>query len=462
MLISICNTYAQLNIADDTIKQQLEEKNNLQILGRNDIIVNNFIPLDSLVFKEPNRGFGFHDNVVGLKTYIYDCVYDNTFDYPDLQLCINKVDSTVTFKPMELKCYYDIIGIIRFDKQAKYHQQEIELLKLVPNETLQGHDKEKLSEIFRQWNKYFISTDEYIKRYIVSRYQSRQDDAIIYLLKNENNDIYYIKAYKFGDFNHVEHTKTNTTGCVHIIKSMYIGGRSIGGYKRIDIPYYEQFLKLKDKDVAIYSGNDEYIEDYVTKQPLVNKLNKQYIDNSSPFSSSYFTNPIYAKCSDIFISKDWKVCGLFEQEGAKFSLCLDYEEQCRNNAIRDINKLELTFFRFYGGVIYVKDVIETYKAYQTKTQQARAAAERELLRKQSAEKAQRESDIIAKYGNIFGRAIIKGNVMLGMTQEMCQDSWGFPSDQFNTITSLGTTSTWMYNYKTYLYFQNGKLIKIEN
>lgn len=52
--------------------------------------------------------------------------------------------------------------------------------------------------------------------------------------------------------------------------------------------------------------------------------------------------------------------------------------------------------------------------------------------------------------------------MLGMTQEMCQDAWGYPNDKFDTTTSLGTASIWMYNYNTYLHFENGKVIKIEN
>lgn len=105
MLIGICNTYAQLNIANDAIKQQLEQKNNLQVLGRTDIIDNKFIPLDRLVFQDPDHQFDFHHNVVGLKTYLYGApnhqAPNNGILY-DLQLCINKIDSTVAFKPVKL------------------------------------------------------------------------------------------------------------------------------------------------------------------------------------------------------------------------------------------------------------------------------------------------------------------------------------------------------------------------
>ena len=455
MLIGICNTYAQLNIANDAIKQQLEQKNNLQVLGRTDIIDNKFIPFDSLVFQAPNREFDFHDNVVGLKTYLYDAPYnDNGFSSSrilyDLQLCINKIDSTVAFKPVKLECYYDIIGIIRFDKQAKYHQQEIERLRLVPNEILQGREQNMLSYIFNQWDKYFISTDEYIKTYIVDGNKNR-NGAIIYLLKNEDNDIYYIAAYPWGDY------------------YRYPSVRSFEGYRRIDLPYYERFLELKGKDVAIYyiGEDDKYIKDYITEQPLENKLNKDYmkIDYGEDPLLKYFKNPIYVKCSDIFISEDRVICGLFEQEGAKFSLGL--HPNGKPEWYGDLTSTDLTYFSCYDGrgrcgIMYTKNVIDTYKANQTEAKQARVAAKKELLRKQSAEKAQRESDIIAKYGSTFGKAIVKGDIMLGMTQEMCQDAWGYPHDKFNTTTSLGTVSIWMYNYKTYLHFKNGKLIEIEN
>lgn len=68
--------------------------------------------------------------------------------------------------------------------------------------------------------------------------------------------------------------------------------------------------------------------------------------------------------------------------------------------------------------------------------------------------------LIDKYGEEFGTAISENKVMVGMSEEMCRAAWGTPYDRFNKMTWWGNTSVWVYNYKTYLYFRDGKLKEI--
>ena len=114
-----------------------------------------------------------------------------------------------------------------------------------------------------------------------------------------------------------------------------------------------------------------------------------------------------------------------------------------------------------------KQAQEEAERKQAEAEYARLKAERKAqyqkkLEEEKQRKMQWRVDMINKYGEKYGQAIIEGKVMLGMSPKMCEESWGIPIDKFNTTTVLGTTSTWLYNYKTSLHFVNEKLMKIEN
>ncbi len=64
--------------------------------------------------------------------------------------------------------------------------------------------------------------------------------------------------------------------------------------------------------------------------------------------------------------------------------------------------------------------------------------------------------IIAKYGETFGKTILANQVAVGMTTEMCQDSWVTPNDKIKTTTADGVKEQWIYA-GAYLYFRNNKL-----
>ena len=67
---------------------------------------------------------------------------------------------------------------------------------------------------------------------------------------------------------------------------------------------------------------------------------------------------------------------------------------------------------------------------------------------------------IEKYGSEFGGNINNRKVALGMTKEMCQKSWGYPSERYSRVNSNGTLEIWVY-YSAMLSFSNGKLVQID-
>ena len=76
--------------------------------------------------------------------------------------------------------------------------------------------------------------------------------------------------------------------------------------------------------------------------------------------------------------------------------------------------------------------------------------------------AQNKQDMIEKYGQDKGSLIAKHTIALGMTPEMCMDAWGRPLSISNMIDSSGQYTEWKYNFKTVIYFKDGKVVRILN
>ncbi|MBR3827078.1 MAG: hypothetical protein IKJ38_05140, partial [Alistipes sp.] len=102
------------------------------------------------------------------------------------------------------------------------------------------------------------------------------------------------------------------------------------------------------------------------------------------------------------------------------------------------------------------------EAERAKLRAEEEARHQKWLKEEAERKAQWQAKMIREYGEKYGNAIIEGKVMLGMSQQMCQEAWGRPIDKYNTFTQTTSKSTWLYNYKTFLHFVDGKLVKIEN
>ena len=105
---------------------------------------------------------------------------------------------------------------------------------------------------------------------------------------------------------------------------------------------------------------------------------------------------------------------------------------------------------------------EAYNRVRTEDERERQQRQQEMEKRMANEKQQRRADLIANYGEEFGNMIADNKIVLGMTKDMCYEAWGNPQDKYNTTTSLGNTSVWVYNYKTYLYFYDGVLKQIDN
>ena len=66
------------------------------------------------------------------------------------------------------------------------------------------------------------------------------------------------------------------------------------------------------------------------------------------------------------------------------------------------------------------------------------------------------------YGEKYGNMILLRKVQIGMTKEMCSESWGNPYDINTTSVNGKTSEQWVYENDSYLYFDNGILTAVQN
>ena len=97
-------------------------------------------------------------------------------------------------------------------------------------------------------------------------------------------------------------------------------------------------------------------------------------------------------------------------------------------------------------------------------EQERIRKKNELYWQQLKEKeaSKHHEKMVAKYGTKYGELVTKKQVAVGMTKEMCSDAWGRPLNTYRTTTKYGQSEVWCYNYKTRIYFYNGKVVQIDN
>lgn len=122
-------------------------------------------------------------------------------------------------------------------------------------------------------------------------------------------------------------------------------------------------------------------------------------------------------------------------------------------------------WRHYIIIIKKNDIAILDKRAQI----AKDQKEKEWKQQEQRERQEREKrnavftqQMVSKHGAKYGEMIGKRQVSVGMTQEMCRDAWGRPMNTYRTTTSYGQSEVWCYNYKTRVYFHNGKVVQIDD
>ena len=517
--------YAQLNMGGQ-IKEQLQINNELQVLGRPEDLNHLFIPLDSIKFNTNDPKFEWNDNIVGYKVFYTGRKIGFRAMGPRfsrltgpkkivqnrIYLCENPADSSICFKELPID-YYEVIGIIRYEEQACKYIERFNQLKLIKNPDLLNRDKDILSKfiLYMQEEANLISISDFerdVKLYnknpkfyenLFYVIQASKTQEVYYLPKSEYADVVEGKSVSINEAQRIKQTRGEKSYTDIITNLCYCFGDVFGNNDAfISMPYYDFIVSnIKGKNVSIWLRGNAF-EDYVTNVLIDNvfkgNLNIYGLDMNSSFTKEDVTISVGAKCVDVFVHDDYQICGLFEVTGNKFTLPISSFNE-KYEALDIGMYYRFPFFHLdkrtrsytYDGCIItgntINDVITLFEEAELlaaqkqahieaekkriEAERAKLKAEQEAqhqkwLQEEKERKAQWRIEMISKYGEKYGNAIIEGKVMLGMSQQMCQEAWGRPIDKYNTITSNTTKSTWLYNYKTYLHFVDGKLVRIEN
>ena len=102
------------------------------------------------------------------------------------------------------------------------------------------------------------------------------------------------------------------------------------------------------------------------------------------------------------------------------------------------------------------------KLSEAQQEQERKNKELQQNRAKKQQEANFSNQMITKYGEEYGSIVGKKQVSIGMTKDMVKDAWGRPMNTYRTTTKYGQSEVWCYNYKTRAYFNNGKVVQIDD
>lgn len=220
--------------------------------------------------------------------------------------------------------------------------------------------------------------------------------------------------------------------------------------------YFEKIksLFLGKELVYIHNDQDYDLDEAYTRYRFMDYNTKRNLTVKIPCNSIW-------KCTDVLvIDKDDKVLWGFP----------DYE----NRVILNIENEKYGKYYIFASELIERKIdvkadeyfmsIEDFHQYQAVQNQLRTIAKAKAAKAaEEAEKRAKEHReyIIAKYGESNGSLILQGKVVIGMTKEQCIEALGNPN-RINRTTTVSTIyEQWVYSNK-YLYFENGKLVTIQD
>lgn len=120
------------------------------------------------------------------------------------------------------------------------------------------------------------------------------------------------------------------------------------------------------------------------------------------------------------------------------------------------NKLFGDAYRRIIKVDDLKSIIEDTK----KNLVLAADKQKQVAAKYYAWQSYKLYNLCHQYGEKYGPFILDHKITLGMTPQMCKESWGLPIRIVTGINEKGCYTEWIYNYNRYIFFVNNKVVEI--
>lgn len=255
-------------------------------------------------------------------------------------------------------------------------------------------------------------------------------EGYTFTLQEEKSPNHIIKISVNSDFSWVVNQSWICLGYYDKIKDLYLGKELVYINNDYDDKNGDYYVSLYPKDRFM---------DYNTKRNLTKKI---------PCNSVW-------KCTDVLVLPGKLNFG-----------------DCDDRVILNIENEKYGKYYIFASKLFLNKEwkhemflsMEDFHKYQAVQNQLRAEAKAKAA-KAAAEAAKREAErrnrIISEYGEHYGYMILRGEVTIGMTKQQCLEALGNPQRINRTTTSSIVYEQWVYVGK-YLYFENGKLVTIQD
>ena len=211
-------------------------------------------------------------------------------------------------------------------------------------------------------------------------------------------------------------------------------------FKWVVLGHYEKMKELYLNKEFVYVGTDDvFIYRYEEKANGLINLESDTVSRNIPKESVW-------KCIDVQVKPRKKDDGMVLDKRSPIVLIFDNPNYGKHYCYLE---------SVHGSPYQV--LVNKSLSYICGRFQLKSDYEQVILAKNK-----RKANLIRKYGTAIANLIIQGKVRIGMTKQMCLESWGKPDDINTTTGSYGTHEQWVYGNENYLYFENGKLTDIQN
>ncbi len=238
------------------------------------------------------------------------------------------------------------------------------------------------------------------------------------------------------------------------------------------------------KDIYQYKFYNEIRKHYLNKEVMVNKggvviTDKKvvYEERCSIFNddltnekiklcdSVYVVKDVVVKASetqaDVFLVLEGSKTGSFGYSVKKITLRTKHPDS--DPIIEENEKMDIITTEYIENIMNKKESEirkDKILAQEREHQEKLKKQEFSLRLKEYINK--RKQNNISKYGLEMGTLINNGRIALGMTKNMCREAWGVPMNSYRTKVPGKQSEVWLYNYKTRVYFENGKVVRIDD
>lgn len=297
----------------------------------------------------------------------------------------------------------------------------------------------------------------------------------------------------------VDTLQTSGISKYYLLTTKVDGRGKIGGYgdiySFIPLRFNNEAQKFIGKEVVLIAGMVDYTWNEEGFKPQEDAKVPNCFDLESDIIKDGFTKDLVKLQDSKFICKDVVLHGEGEffvilngEKTGSFAVKFDRiayakdskdlgtkrQYSCYHEYRDDVKQLK-KHFKLCDVPFLVTDygyyVIESKNVtiLDKREKMAQAQRDKEEQQKEAARKKEQEQrknayvqQMTSKYGAEYGELIGNKQIAIGMTKEMCKDAWGSPMDTYSTTTSFGQSEVWCYNYKTRVYFRNGKVSQIDN